>query len=203
MNCQNWTIGKRIGFGFTVILIMLVIVCFISFSGIGEIVRNAGQVIDGNRLDGLLAQKEVDHLNWANQVNALLTDDQVTALSVETDPTQCAFGRWLYGENRRSAEALVPALTTLLKDIEAPHERLHASAARIGAVFVQADTELGGFLREKKIDHLNGMHLIKDGAFIKSAGCPGALFHFRCDCLLPVSITSPKHVHYAGNYLPV
>jgi len=162
MNHKNWTIGKRIGVGFGVMLAMLAIVGFISFSGIGTIVRNAEQVIDGNRLDGLLAQKEVDHLNWANHVNALLTDDQVTHLSVQTDPTQCAFGRWLYGEERRSAEALVPALTPLLKDIEAPHQRLHASAARIGKVFVQADMALGDFLREKKIDHLKWMHQIKD-----------------------------------------
>ena len=162
MSCKNWTIGKRIGVGFGVMLAMLAIVGLISISGIGAIVRNAGQVIDGNRLDGLLAQKEVDHLNWANQVNALLTDDRVTRLSVQTDPTQCAFGRWLYGEDRRSAETLVPALAPLLKGIEAPHQRLHASAARIGEVFVQADMALGDFLREKKIDHLKWMHQIKD-----------------------------------------
>jgi methyl-accepting chemotaxis protein len=162
MKCKNWTIGKRIGVGFAVILAMLVSVGYISFAGIGRIVLDAEQVIDGNRLDGLLAQKEVDHLNWANQVNALLTDDQVTSLSVQIDPARCTFGQWLYGDSRKAAEALVPSLAPLLKRIEDPHRRLHASASEIGTVYVQADMELGGFLREKKIDHLKWMHQIKD-----------------------------------------
>ena len=159
---KKWTIGKRIGFGFGLILVMLIGVVYLSFSGVGQIVRNAGEVIDGNRLDGLLAQREVDHLNWAGQVNALLTDDKITTLTVQTDPTQCAFGRWLHGEGRQAAEKLVPSLAPLLKAIEEPHARLHASAIEIDNAFHQADSELGNFLRNKKVDHLNWMHTVKD-----------------------------------------
>ena len=61
---------------------LLVACVVLSFTGVGGIVGNASQVIDGNKLDCDLAQKEVDHLNWSNQVNALLTDERITKLEV-------------------------------------------------------------------------------------------------------------------------
>ena len=44
--------------------------------------NNAKQVIAGNKLDGMLAQKEVDHMNWTGEVKALLTDEKMTKLDV-------------------------------------------------------------------------------------------------------------------------
>ena len=58
----------------------MVIVSLWSIIGIGGIVKNAGTVIEGNKLKGEMVQREVDHLNWVNQVNALLTDEHVTEL---------------------------------------------------------------------------------------------------------------------------
>ena len=104
MNWNKLTIGKKNGVGFGVILILLGVIGVLSYTGVGGIVKNAAQVIDGNRLDGMLAQKEVDHLNWVNNVNALLTDDSVTTLEVQTDDHKCGFGKWLYGEGRKQAE---------------------------------------------------------------------------------------------------
>ncbi|HKK90433.1 MAG TPA: hypothetical protein VJ936_03480, partial [Desulfobacteraceae bacterium] len=74
MKWNHLTIGQKIAFGFAITLILLCTVGILSYTGVGSIVTNAGQVIDGNKLDGNLAQKEVDHLNWANRVSALLTD---------------------------------------------------------------------------------------------------------------------------------
>ena len=165
MNWKNLTIGKKIAVGFGVVLTLLTVVGFLSYSGVGSIVHNAGEVIDGNKLDGNLAQKEVDHLNWANKVNALLTDEKVTTLNVETDDHKCGFGKWFFGEGRKEAETLVPSLAPLLREIEEPHRKLHESAIKIGQVFVQADLKLGNFLREKKTDHLAWTHKVKD-AFI-------------------------------------
>ena len=89
MNWKNLTIGKKVAFGFGVVVTMMAVVGFLSYTGVGGIVTNAAQVIDGNELDGILAQKEVDHLNWANKVNALLTDESVTELNVQTDDHLC------------------------------------------------------------------------------------------------------------------
>ena len=86
--------------------------------GTGSVTQNAKMVILGNQLDGTLAQKEVDHLNWAQQVTELLTNDDVSTLQVETDHQKCSFGKWLYGDQRLEAEKLVPSLAPLLKQIE-------------------------------------------------------------------------------------
>ncbi len=154
MNWKNMTIGKKIGTGFGVIILFLIVLGAISFTGVGGIVKNASEVIDGTSLDGELAQKEVDHLNWIMEVNKLLSDDTVHALHVETDHTQCGFGKWLYGEGRKNAETLVPSLISLFKDIEEPHRLLHESAISIAGVYKQADQSLPGFLAQMEVAHL-------------------------------------------------
>ena len=167
MSWRNMTFGKKIAVGFGIVLILLVMVGGLSYTGVGDIVINAEDVIDGNKLDGTLAQKEVDHLNWAKKVNALLTNEKITTLDVETDDHKCGFGKWLYGEGRKQAEALVPSLASLLKDIEEPHRKLHESAIAIGKRFKHADANLPGFLAAKEVDHLNWMAKI-DELFLKN-----------------------------------
>src|SRR3990172_5151741 len=108
MKWKNLKLGKKMSVGFGVVLSLLVIVAGWSFFGIDNIVGNARNVIEGNKLDGLLAQKEVDHLNWVAKVNTFFTDERVTALQVEIDDHKCGFGQWLYGEQRKQAEVMVP-----------------------------------------------------------------------------------------------
>ncbi|MDY6842562.1 MAG: methyl-accepting chemotaxis protein [Thermodesulfobacteriota bacterium] len=155
MNWKDLTIGKKIAIGFGTISVMLVVIVILSYTGVGGIVHNAEQVIDGNKLDGMLAQKEVDHLNWSGKINALLTDDRITKLDVQTDDHKCGFGQWLFGEGREKAEKLVPSIAPLLKEIEEPHRRLHETAKKIGKHYRQADPSLPGFLAEKEVDHLH------------------------------------------------
>ena len=54
MRWNEMTVGKKIGTGFGVVLLLLVVSALLSFSGVGGIVKNATEVIDGNKLDGEL-----------------------------------------------------------------------------------------------------------------------------------------------------
>ncbi len=159
---KDQPLAVKIGGAMGVVLLILAIVALWATVGIGRIVANANEVIEGNKLKGELSEREVDHLNWANKVNALLTDSSVTALDVEFDHTKCAFGKWLYGEGRANAEKLVPALGALLSEIETPHEHLHASARSIDKVFIQADPALPALLEARTIDHLKWASAIRD-----------------------------------------
>jgi methyl-accepting chemotaxis protein len=123
----KWKLGSGIG----VILLIMFAVGMWAVYGITGLVKDAGEVIDGNSLRAEIIQREIDHLNWANKVNALLTDDMVTTLDVETDPRKCALGRWYYSDARTKAEEIAPAIRSFLKDIEEPHNRLHESALKI------------------------------------------------------------------------
>ncbi len=154
MGWKKLSIGKRITAGFGLVIFLLSLLSFLSYRGVEGIVGNAEQVIHGNIIDATLAQKEVDHLNWVNKVNALLTDEAITELNVETDDHQCGFGKWLFGEQRKQAEALVPSLAPLLKEIEEPHRALHLSAVKIKERFTISDHRLPGFFAEKESDHL-------------------------------------------------
>ena len=166
---RNMSLGMKIGGTVGVVLFLLAFTAIWSIVGLGSVVSNATEVIEGNKLKGNIIQRHVDHLLWANQVNQLLTDDKVTELNVQTDPHKCAFGQWYYGEERKKAEAFIPDLKNVLAEIEEPHNRLHASAVEIKKVFHQADDELGAFLYEKKGDHLNWMHHVKDALLSGSA----------------------------------
>ncbi len=162
MKWKDISLQGKFGIGFGSILVLLILVGGWAIFGIDRIVDNSAQVIDNNKLDGLLAQYEVDYLNWNNKVNALLTDELVTRLDVETDSRKSAFGKWLYGEGRQKAEILVPGLAPLLKKIEAPHRKLHESAITIAEGFTQADTLLPGLLAVTEIDLLQWAHKIED-----------------------------------------
>ncbi len=165
MRWKDLPLSGKLGIGFGIVLVMLTFLGTWAILGIGGIVRDAEEVIGGNRLRGDTTQRVVDHLHWANQVNALITDDSVQTLQVETDPHKCAFGRWYYGDERKQAEGLVPSLTPILAAIEEPHRKLHESAIAIGKSYRTADLALGNFLREKKTDHLAWAHKVKD-AFV-------------------------------------
>ncbi|MBU1003398.1 MAG: CZB domain-containing protein [Proteobacteria bacterium] len=147
-----------VGFGF--VLVLLTVVGLWSILGVGRIVDNAGEVIAGNKLKGNFTQRVVDHLKWAEQVAAYLTDKDVKELNVQLDPHKCAFGQWYYGEERKQAEELVPAIRSNMEAIEAPHKHLHESAGLIKDKYVDVDPELGGFLREKKTDHVVWMNQV-------------------------------------------
>ena len=164
MNWKNLRLSGKFTVAFGLVILLLVIVAFWAINGIGGIVNNAEEVIDGNKLRTSLEEKYVDHLKWSNDVSQLLTNDETTELHVQTDHHKCEFGKWYYGEGRKKAEQLVPELKSLFDEIEDPHMQLHKSAIEIDEVFVQADRELGKELREAKSDHLIFAHRVKDAA---------------------------------------
>lgn len=159
---RNMSLGMKIGGTVGVVLFLLGVMAVWSVLGLGSVVNNAEEVIEGNKLRSNIVQKMVDHLEWASQVNQLITNDQVTSLNVQTDPHKCAFGKWYYGEERKEAEKLVPHIKEPLAELEEHHNLLHASAVEIKEVFHQTDEQLSSFLFEKKGDHLNWTHAVKN-----------------------------------------
>jgi methyl-accepting chemotaxis protein len=166
---KNIKISGKMYIGFGLLILLTLFVALWAINGISEIVVNADEVITGNKLDSLLAEKEVDHLNWASEVNSLLSDDTVVKLNIQLDDHKCAFGLWLYGSGRTEAEALIPSLAPLFKKMEDPHYRLHESAGKIDKIFVQADRSLPALLSDRQIDHLYWAGDIRD-TFLKGEG---------------------------------
>ncbi|MBF0357996.1 MAG: CZB domain-containing protein [Magnetococcales bacterium] len=140
------SLGKKLFFGVAIVLLLLVIVGGWSLKGISQIVDDGMEVVAGNRLKGEILQREVEHLNWVNRINAFITNRQIKEIDVQLDHTKCGFGKWYYGDGRHEAELLVPELKTVLASIEEPHKRLHVSARKIKEAYKNTDPNLPGFL---------------------------------------------------------
>lgn len=155
MNWKNIKITNKIGIGIGTVVFLLGVISIISYFGVEGIVQDAREVIDGNRLSGIMAQKEVDHLNWVADVSCLFTDENLTSLDVETDEHVCSFGKWLYSDSRKNAQALIPGLAPLFKAIETPHRELHASAIAINKALKKNHGDLAQVLSNHLADHIN------------------------------------------------
>ncbi|MCG8582782.1 MAG: methyl-accepting chemotaxis protein [Bacteroidales bacterium] len=169
MKWNNLNLGIKFLISFGVIITMLLFSGFWAIKGIGGIVTDAGEVIDGNKLRTNLEGKYVDHLLWAKELNRLLTDENITELTVQTDHHKCAFGQWYYGEGRKNAEILVPELKPIFDQFEEPHKHLHQSAIKLDGVFEQMDWRLTVLLKQAELDHINWMNNVKDAIFIQKA----------------------------------
>jgi len=128
---KKLTVGKQIALGFSVVLVLLMVLGLTSFTGVSGIVQNAVSMITGEGIKAEMSQREIDHLNWASGLTKYMNDPDVKKLTVETDHHKCGLGKWLFGEGRQKAETAIPALAVLLKGIEKPHEILHNSAVDI------------------------------------------------------------------------
>ncbi|MCP4643686.1 MAG: methyl-accepting chemotaxis protein [bacterium] len=99
-----------------------------------------------------LAQRECDHLKWMGSCQTLFTDN-LDSLNVEMDPRECAFGKFLYGEEGRKAAASDPELQALIEKIKEPHEHLHESAAHINEAWKKQHPGLVETLQARLDDH--------------------------------------------------
>ncbi len=128
------TLGKRIAIGIGACVAVAAIISLWGIYGVGAIVDSGNKAIVGNQLKSEMLRREVDHLNWANNLVSRLAEERPAGVDVQKDPTQCAFGKWFYGEGRKNAEKELPALTSHFASIEEPHRKLHQSVTEIDEI---------------------------------------------------------------------
>ena len=148
MGWKSFSIGKKLALGFGLALLAVAAISILSFANTGRLVSNAEEVIRGNKLDGALAQKEVDHLKWAAKLTAYLSEVKAVKFDLAVDDHQCGLGKWLYGHERKDAETIIPGIAPLLKQIEEPHRLLHEGADDINKVFRRQHVGLIAMLTE-------------------------------------------------------
>ncbi|MCP4114854.1 MAG: HAMP domain-containing protein [Desulfobacteraceae bacterium] len=76
-----------------------------------------------------LSHRLADHLKWMQDVSAAIINS--SELTVETDHTNCKFAQWLNSVDVKTIIREWPELAAVIKKIESPHEKLHASATAI------------------------------------------------------------------------
>ena len=148
------TVGKRIGLGFTLVLVISAIMGGLAVWSLRDLVTRNQSVQSLNELETHFVEIEAAHLKWVVQVSNLFTDDNVKTLNVQTDDHQCGLGQWLYGPDRKAAEHIIPELAPLFSELEQSHAAIHGSATEIGHHFQAVDPMLPGIIAAREIDHL-------------------------------------------------
>lgn len=129
MHWKNLTISKRIAVLSGSLLLFLLIVALWSYTGVSDVADLGQTSIHGLELTGTLAERECDHLAWANKIADVMISQEGTSVGVQTDDHKCALGQWMYGPDRQVIEHRHPYLAAQLKALEEPHARLHATAS--------------------------------------------------------------------------
>ena len=97
---------------------------------LGDVKKDAELLSEPPKTGALLAA-EVSHLHWAVSVQSYLLEEGKKPLTVPTEATECAFGKWFYSSQRRELESEISSLSPLFSKIENVHNALHQSAADI------------------------------------------------------------------------
>jgi len=142
MKWNDIKLGGKFSLAFGSIIVLLILSTAWSIWGINGIVVNSEEVIQGNKVKTMMTERHLDHVIWAEKVAKALTNDSVTELDVQLDPTKCAFGKWYYSDERKKTELEIPELLSLFAQLEDPHTKLHRSASQINKLLVRSNSNL-------------------------------------------------------------
>ena len=128
---KNLSVGKKVGFGFGIVMFLIVLLGVISFIGTNFIMGTSTRIIQSTDLERELGRLEQRHITWADQVSGFLNSTESNTMEAEIDDHACALGEWLYGSSRSKAEEFLPQAAPLLRDLEEHHRKLHGSVRKI------------------------------------------------------------------------
>lgn len=178
---KNLSLRTKFAVSFGAIIVLLLFSAIWAIFGIGGILVDAEEVIEGNKLKADIEVKYIQHLKWAQEVSNLFTNDTVTKLEVQKNPKQCEFGKWYYGEQRKAVQTWIPEFAHILEKMDEPHAKLHASAEKIGEAYCQFDMNSAIVLKQCKIDHIIWVNKVKEALFIdNSRKIPVVKDHKKC-----------------------
>jgi len=159
MRLKDLSIKAKLTWGFGIVLALFLGGVVWAITGIGSIVGDAQESIEGNKIRSNIEARIIEHLNWGNNVSQFVTNDDVDEMNVGLDPRKCNLGKWYYGEERKHAEEQFPSIKPILEKMEEPHRKLHESAQKIKELYDEKfERGIIDFLNEKKIDHLQWMN---------------------------------------------
>lgn len=132
---MRWTIGKRLGIGFTLLCIVLGIMTVIVISETVRVEKTAKEVNELLEIRAELRSANLDHLNWLAGLHSQMILGE--KFEGELDPVKCNFGQWYHNFDPKR----IKGLPEVYKDIEQPHKILHESAAKIKDFYNQGKLE--------------------------------------------------------------
>ncbi|MDY0162191.1 methyl-accepting chemotaxis protein [Desulfobotulus sp.] len=143
MRWKDLGIGVKLGLGFGILLVFLAGMILTGFLGVDRMAHRGNALIDGSRMDGILAVKEVELLQASRRLGAHLMGGEKVVVHKKKEAT--AFGAWLAGEERAWMEARIPELAPLFVQMEGQYGLLHR---RVLGVLTRYQPDHPDFLQE-------------------------------------------------------
>lgn len=141
--------------GFTALLLAaILIVAGSSIKSIKSMISANEHYSEAAEYNLFVVHKEVDHLNWMEEVQALFTSNNET-IDVQLDHKKCSLGKFLHGGESKRLVQSEPGLEPFIEAIKEPHSHLHESGKAIKTVWRQRHEGLIDLLKDRLIDHHN------------------------------------------------
>lgn len=118
------TINKKIIGGYSIVLLLMVILGRVFYLTLNKIEKTNKKVEDVLYLDMFLDEKAGDHLQWLNHLGDMFLTGEV--FTGQLDSTKCDLGKWYANFKSDNKE-----LMQIHADMDRPHKRLHDSAKKI------------------------------------------------------------------------
>ena len=128
---KNLSVKVKFISGIGIVLTLTVLNAVLSVNALTTIENNIGKLNAGASLRRTIFEREIQHLQWVNTLSTYLIGTDANSLAIGKDPTQCGFGKWYYGEEKKAVLAEFPELSGPLAALERPHKDLHATAQPI------------------------------------------------------------------------
>jgi len=145
-------IRTKLAFGFGTVAILLAAVggiCLVN----GSSVREASIIVNEyGQLRVTVTEREVDHLKWCQTLQRQIMSN-AKKITVQTDPTKCALGKWIESPEYKNLCKFDPEFKKISETIIDPHAKLHASATQISSCWQTIHPGLLQTLYKRLDDH--------------------------------------------------
>lgn len=144
---NNFSFKKKLFCAFFLVICGFLTAGVVSALLLESITAKADDAFEKSDYAKNLALREVDHLKWTETLGNWIANHGRGELTIQTDGTQCALGRWFNGEGRSRLERLLPEAKPIFEKIAAPHLALHASAVKIRSLMREGTGNATEYLR--------------------------------------------------------
>lgn len=123
-------LGIKLGGAFATVILLAAIMAGIAARELNNVSSASDQIVEILAEAEYVVQKEVDHLDWANQLaNSFVL---MSRFGGQLDETQCDFGKWYTNfRNTPAYQRASPDFMRAFEAIDRPHKALHDSAREI------------------------------------------------------------------------
>ena len=131
MSLRNLSIRAKLTLSFITLIVMALIASGFSAKGIFTTQESWLVAHEADDIFMSLLQREIEHLEWALNLQGYIIGQSADNFTLEVDPTKCNLGQWLGSDEFKLMLVHFPELEPTFQKLHKPHEELHKSAVTI------------------------------------------------------------------------